>query len=433
MNKAPLFIGLAGYGTVGSGLAEVLHTNKACILRRLGREIRIKRVLERDQDKVKQSPFLDKSVEVSTDPTDLYNDPDIALVVELMGGIDFPSQVIKGALQAGKHVVTANKALLAEAGTELFDLAAQKGLSLGYEASVCGAIPIVQALRESLAGNEVINITGILNGTSNYILSEMSTKGMPFDEALAEAQALGYAEAVPTLDIEGIDAAHKLTLLIRLAYGVDYPFVKLPVSGIKGMDPMDIAFAREFGYRIKLVGQARNVSGRIEAGVFPTLVHHTQLMARVGGVYNAVRVEANAAGPIFMHGRGAGGVPTGSAVLADIMSVAREALPNNTGFVEQVLPPADIFPADEAVSQYYLRVMVPDKPGVLRDLAGCMAEEQVSVAQAIQKEQNPESVPIVFMTHEATAKAMRRSIAKMAERGLLLKEPVLFRVLGAGH
>ena len=238
MNKAPLFIGLAGYGTVGSGLAEVLHTNKACILRRLGREIRIKRVLERDHDKVRQSPFLDKGVGVGTDPTELYNDPDIALVVELMGGIDFPAQVIKGALQAGKHVVTANKALLAEAGTELFALAAQKGLSLGYEASVCGAIPIVQALRESLAGNEVVNITGILNGTSNYILSEMSTKGMPFDVALAEAQALGYAEAIPTLDIEGIDAAHKLTLLIRLAYGVDYPFAKLPVSGVKGMDPM---------------------------------------------------------------------------------------------------------------------------------------------------------------------------------------------------
>ncbi len=433
MDKAPLFIGLAGYGTVGSGLAEVLHTNKACIMRRLGREIRIKRVLERDQDRVRQSPFLDKTVGVGTDPTELYNDPDIALVVELMGGIDFPAQVIKGALQAGKHVVTANKALLAEAGAELFTLAARQGLSLGYEASVCGAIPIVQALRESLAGNEVVNITGILNGTSNFILSEMSTKGMPFDEALAEAQALGYAEAIPTLDIEGIDAAHKLTLLIRLAYGVDYPFAKLPVSGIKGMDPMDIGFAREFGYRIKLVGQARSVDGRIEAGVFPTLVHHTQLMARVGGVYNAVRVEANAAGPIFMHGRGAGGVPTGSAVLADIMSVARGALPNNTGFVEQELPPADIFPADEAVSQFYLRVMVPDKPGVLRDLAGCMAEEQVSIAQAIQKEQNPESVPIVFMTHEGSAKAMRRSIDRMSERGLLLKEPVLFRVLGAGQ
>ncbi len=433
MNQAPLSIGLAGYGTVGSGLAEVLHTNKAGILRRLGREIRIKRVLERDQDKVRQSPFLDKNVGVSTDPADMYNDPDLALVVELMGGIDFPAKVIRGALEAGKHVVTANKALLAEAGTELFALAAQKGLSLGYEASVCGAIPIVQALRESLAGNEAVNVMGILNGTSNFILSEMSTKGMPFDVALKEAQELGYAEAVPTLDIEGIDAAHKLALLIRLAYGVDYPFAQLPVSGIKGMDPMDIAFAREFGYRIKLVGQARSVDGRIEAGVFPTLVHHTQLMARVGGVYNAVRVEGNASGPIFMHGRGAGGVPTGSAVLADIMAVARNCPPNNTGFVEQVLPPADIFPTDEAVSQFYLRVMVPDKPGVLRDLAGCMAEEQVSVAQAIQKEQNPESVPIVFMTHEATARSMHRSIDKMTERGLLLKAPVLFRVLGSGH
>ena len=433
MSKAPLFIGLAGFGTVGSGLAEVLHTNKASLMRRLGREIKIISVLERDTAKVTASPFLDKSVKISTDIQAFCSDPDIQLVVELMGGIETPAKLIKTALNAGKHVVTANKALLAEAGVELFKLAAQKGLCLGYEASVCGAIPIVQALRESLAGNEVNNITGILNGTSNYILSEMSTKGMPFDDALKEAQALGYAEAIPTLDIEGIDAAHKLTLLIRLAYGVDYPFSELPVSGIKGMDPMDIAFAREFGYRIKLVGQARNIKGRIEAGVFPTLVHHTQLMARVGGVYNAVRVEANAAGPIFMHGRGAGGVPTGSAVLADIMSVAREALPNNTGFVEQVLPPADIFPADEALSQFYLRVMVPDNPGVLRDLAGCMAEESVSVAQAIQTEQNPESVPIVFMTHEATAKAMRRSIAKMLERGLLLKEPVLFRVLGAAH
>ena len=429
MNKAPLFIGLAGYGTVGSGLAEVLHTNKACILRRLGREIRIKRVLERDHDKVRQSPFLDKGVGVGTDPTELYNDPDIALVVELMGGIDFPAQVIKGALQAGKHVVTANKALLAEAGTELFALAAQKGLSLGYEASVCGAIPIVQALRESLAGNEVVNITGILNGTSNYILSEMSTKGMPFDVALAEAQALGYAEAIPTLDIEGIDAAHKLTLLIRLAYGVDYPFAKLPVSGVKGMDPMDIAFAREFGYRIKLVGQARNVNGRIEAGVFPTLVHHTQLMARVGGVYNAVRVEGNASGPIFMHGRGAGGVPTGSAVLADIMAVARGSLPNNTGFVEQTLPPADIFPADEAVSQFYLRVMVPDKPGVLRDLAGCMADQGVSMAQVIQRTDEGKGVPLVFMTHETTEEAMSTALQRTLDTGMLRQPAVYFRVL----
>lgn len=430
MEKAPLLIGLAGYGTVGSGLAEVLHTNQDCIVRRLGRQIRIKHVLELNEAKVRQSPFLDKNVTVSRDPAALYADPEISLIVELMGGIDFPAKVIRGALEAGKHVVTANKALLAEAGSELFALAGKKGLSLGYEASVCGAIPIVQALRESLAGNKIETIMGILNGTSNFILSEMSTKGMPFAVALKEAQELGYAEAVPTLDIEGLDAAHKLTLLIRLAYGVDYPFPELPVSGINGMDPMDIAFAREFGYRIKLVGQARNVAGRIEAGVFPTLVHHTQLMARVGGVYNAVRVEGNAAGPIFMHGKGAGGVPTGSAVLADIMSVAREALPNNTGFVEQTLPKADIFPADEAVSQFYLRVMVPDQPGVLRDLAGCMAEEQVSVAQAIQKEQNPESVPIVFMTHEAKAKDMRRSIARMVERRLLLKDPVLYRVLG---
>lgn len=291
-----------------------------------------------------------------------------------------------GALDQGKHIVTANKALLAEEGLALFQKAERKKRILRYEASVAGAIPIVQALKESLTGNRISSLMGILNGTSNYILSEMTSNGLDFDVALKQAQELGYAEADPTLDIDGHDAAHKLILLIRLAYGVNYPYTALSVRGIRGLSAMDIRLAREFGYRVKLIGQVREVrcpgTGperkdcmeeapvRLEAGVFPALVHHTFLLARVGGVYNAARVEANAAGSLFFHGRGAGDLPTAGAVLADLMAVAREERPNNTGFVGRELPKAALVPPEEWRSCYYVRVMVQDAPGVLRDISG---------------------------------------------------------------
>ncbi len=427
-NNKKLVLGIAGFGTVGTGLATILEENRDWIFQRTGREITVKTVLVRDLAK-KRAAALPQGAVLTDDPAQLVNDPDIDVLVELMGGVEAPKRLIMQALEAGKHVVTANKALLAEDGFDLFRTAQAHNVGLYYEASVCGGIPIVQTLRESLAGNTINSLVGILNGTANYILSEMTTNGSEFATALAQAQQLGFAEADPTLDIEGFDAAHKLCLLIRLAFGKDYPFASLPVRGIADVDPMDIEFAREFGYRIKLLGEVRKVGDELEAGVFPMLVHHTLLIARVGGAYNAVRLEGNAVGPVFLHGLGAGDKPTGSAVLADIMAVARRCPPNNTGFVEQVPPPARIMPPEESGACYYFRVMVRDQPGVLRDLAGAMAKHDISIAQAAQKGQDPRGVPIVFMTHEAKASAVAAALTDLKRIGLLLAEPVHYRIL----
>lgn len=419
---------MAGLGTVGSGLVTVLRENHDWIVERTGREIVLKYALVRDASR-QRGATLPEGCTLTTDASLLVNDPSVDVVVELMGGIEAPRDLISKALAAGKHVVTANKALLAEDGFDLFRLAAEKGVSIHYEASVAGGIPVVQTLKESLAGNRIESLVGILNGTANYILSEMTSNALDFDTALKQAQELGFAEADPTLDVEGFDTAHKLVLLTRLAYGVDYPYAEMPIQGIRGIDRMDIEFAREFGFRIKLLGQVRQLDGKLEAGVFPTLVKHTFLIARVGGAYNAIRVEGNAVGPIFLHGQGAGSLPTASAVLGDLLAVARGASPHNTGFRLQVPPRAAILPPDDAVSSYYLRCMVPDNPGVLRGLAGALADQSVSIAQAIQKGQHENGVPLVFMTHTATARAMRTAIAAMHAEGLLLCEPVCYRVL----
>lgn len=440
-----LVLGLAGFGTVGTGLARILEENGTEIRARTGRSIRIKTVLVRDA--AKKRPHMPPGALLTTDMGLLVSDPDIDVVVELMGGVEEPGRLITAALNAGKHVVTANKALLAETGNELFSLAAEKGLHLGYEASVCGGIPIVQTLRESLAGNRIESLVGILNGTSNYILSEMTTEGLPFEVALKQAQELGFAEADPTLDIEGFDAAHKLALLIRIAWGVEYPFEKLPVQGISSVRPEDILFAREFGYRIKLVGHARLTGGSladgagIEAGVCPTLVHSTFLLARVGGAYNAVRVEGNAIGSVFLHGKGAGDLPTGSAVAADILAIARGGAANNTGFAKPALPvPARVIPAREASSHYYIRLKVTDQPGVLRDIAAIMAENGISIAQVIQKDgpgshppregrQNGACVPFIVMTHEAPAAGVEKALATLGASPLVHEPPVHYRVM----
>lgn len=424
-NQEQLVIGLAGLGTVGGGLVEMLRKNEADILTRTGRRIRVKTVAVRNLAKVRALP---EGATLTDDPLSLARDPEIDVVVELMGGKGAARTLIQEALRNGKHVVTANKALLAELGEELFALAAEKNRFLGYEASVAGAVPIVQTLRESLAGNHITSVMGILNGTGNYILSEMTSHGMDFATALSQAQEQGLAEADPTLDIDGIDAAHKLILLIRLAWGRHYPFSALAVQGIRGLRRMDIEFAREFGYRIKLIGQAKEVEGRIEAGIYPALIHHTMLIARVGGAYNAVRVEGNALGSLFLHGLGAGSRPTASAVLGDLLSIARGAEINNTGYIQSVLPPARMLPAEEAFSPWYVRLMVKDNSGVLRDIAGAMAEENVSMAQVIQKAECPDGVPIVFMTHATTGRAIHAAVRKLEEAGLLLEQATCYRV-----
>lgn len=423
----PLMLGLGGFGTVGGGLGRLLEENREEIRMRTGRDIRIKSVLVRDPAKKRAVPYPE-GAEVCTDMSALLNDPEIDVIVEMMGGIAAPKKLILAALEAGKHVVTANKALLAEDGEEIFRLAAQKGLHVGYEASVCGAIPIVKTMKDSLAGNRILTVSGILNGTSNYILSAMTSDGASFKEALKKAQELGFAEADPTLDIEGFDAAHKLTLLIRLAWGVDYPFKKLPVTGISQVAPEDIQFAREFGYNIKLLGQARMENGKIEAGVFPTLVPKSYLLAKVGHSYNAARVEGNAAGSIFLHGLGAGDLPTGSAVASDIMEIARGARPNNLGYVLESLPEAAIMPPNEAEASYYFRLMVMDRPGALRDIAGALADHGISIAQALQKGQK-DVVPLMFMTHNTTVNKVQAALAQIKGTGMLTAEPVTYRIM----
>lgn len=422
-----LILGLAGYGVVGTGFARDLDEGRELIKRRTGCDIVIKTIAVKSLEEQFSYPVPNGATLV-TDVNAICDDPEIDVAVELMGGTGIAGTFILKALQNGKHVVTANKALLAENGLELFRMAGESRLHLGYEASVCGAIPIVQAMRESLAANNILTLSGILNGTCNYILSAMTAKGQSFADALKDAQRLGFAEADPTLDIEGFDAAHKLVLLIRLAWGVEYPFKELPVTGITRVSPEDIAFARELGYRIKLIGQAGMTDGKLEAGVFPALIHEDLMLAKVDGSFNAVWVKGNAAGTVFLHGRGAGDKPTGSSVLADVMAIARGARPNNTGFISQVPEKAVLLDSAKVENTHYFRLMVPDRPGVLRDAAGILADNGMSIAQAIQKGEE-DVVPLVFMTHAASSEAVAKVLQTMRGKDLLRADPVCYRVL----
>ena len=429
-----LRLGLAGFGTVGSGLVKILSENREIILARTGRDIRIKTILVRDLSK-KRAVATAPEVQFTVNADDLVNDPGIDVVVELMGGTGTAYSLIKGALEAGKHVVTANKHLLALHGPELMALAASRGLGLFFEASVAGGIPIVQTLRESLGANRIERLVGILNGTANYILSEMTTSHLDFAQALKQAQDLGYAEADPTYDIEGLDTAHKLVVLIRLAYGRDFPLKDVPVRGITQVTGLDIEFARELGYRIKLLAQAREVDGKIEASVQPTLVKYTFLLARVGGNFNAVRVEGNAVGPIMLHGQGAGDTPTGSAVMADIMALCRGlAVPgwrfDNTGFGNRPLAEAEILPAEDAASMHYFRFSVADHPGVMAAIATAMSVHGISIAQAMQKgDMSGTDVPIVFLTHNARAAAVAEVIREIDAMSFTVRPTVHFPIL----
>ncbi|WFS61017.1 homoserine dehydrogenase [Pseudodesulfovibrio thermohalotolerans] len=427
-------LGLGGFGTVGSGLAKILDMNAERIEKRLGKRVEIAKVLVRDLNK-KRAFDPGSAVVFTDDPDELVNDPSVNIVVELMGGLDTARDLMLKAFSAGKHVVTANKHLLAEHGLELFQAASDNAVGLMFEASCAGGIPIVQTLKESLAGDEITKMLGIMNGTANYILSEMTTKGMDFEAALADAQDLGYAEADPSFDIEGFDTAHKLCVLIRMAYGLDYPLAELPVQGITSVTPMDIDFAREFGYRIKLLAHVMDVNGRLEAGVHPALVPYTYLLARVGGNYNAVRLEGNAVGPIMLHGQGAGDLPTGSAVLADIMNLVRKISdgctgPDNTGFHNQPIPKAKILPPEDSESKYYFRFTVADRTGVMAAITRSMADHNVSIAQAVQKgEGGAEGIPLVIITHETSARDADAVLAEIDAMDFSVEPCVKFRIL----
>ncbi len=430
MKDSVIHLGLAGLGTVGSGLVKIIQENNDWIVRRLGKTLKVKTIMVRDLDKprnVVPSP----GTTFTTSIDDLIGDPEIDIIVELAGGIDFPRTLITRALNSGKSVVTANKALLAQHGPELFELAASKNLGLYYEASVAGGIPIIQTLKESLAGNRIKALTGILNGTANFIMSEMSEKGEDFATVLAKAQAKGYAEADPTLDIEGIDAAHKLVILIRLAYGLDFPMSKLTVEGISKVEQFDIVLAKEFGYRLKLLAQVREKSGLLHAGVYPALLHQDHILAKVDGPFNSILLEGNAVGPVMLYGQGAGDLPTGSAVLADILALARtDCVPNNTGFLEARLPQAQILAPELTVFRHYFRFTVVDRPGVMASIAGVMGEYNISIAQVVQRQYAPDAgVPIVFISHSAQMQNVTAALETIKKFSFVLDPPVHYRII----
>ncbi len=422
-------IALAGFGTVGTGLVKILENNREWIKRRIGKEIHLKTILVRDIYK-KREYLPPWDVKFTDKVEDVVSDPEVDIVVELIGGTDVAYEVIKRAILAKKHVVTANKALLAEKGHELFELARYQGVALSFEASVGGGIPIIETLRENLSANKIKSLTGILNGTANFILTEMSQRGLSFKEALSIAQERGYAEADPTLDIEGMDAAHKLIILIMLAYGEDFPLERLTIEGISRVDPYDIKMAEEFGYRIKLIAQVKDRSGYLQAGVFPALLPTEHILAKVDGAFNAILLEGNAVGPIMLYGQGAGQLPTGSAVVSDIMSIVRNHSFFNTGFFEDKIEEARILKEEMTSCPHYFRFTVEDRPGVLAILAGIMGERNISIAQVVQKQKKQgKYVPVVFLTHKAQLKNVRDAIEEIDRLSFVRPPTQHYRIL----
>ena len=408
-----------GLGTVGGGTFNVLRRNADEISRRAGRAIRVVRAAARDYDPAGLEGI--DSVPVTDDAFEVVNDPQVDIVVELIGGYSPARELVLQALENGKHVVTANKALIALHGNEIFAKAREKGLTVAFEAAVAGGIPIIKALREGLAANHIEWIAGIINGTGNFILTEMRDKGRAFADVLAEAQALGYAEADPTFDVEGIDAAHKLTILASLAFGIPLQFDACYTEGISKIEPQDVAWAEELGYRIKHLGITRKTDAGIELRVHPTLIPERRLIANVDGVMNAVLVQGDAVGPTLYYGAGAGALPTASAVVADIIDVTRTLTtdPENRvphlAFQPDELSELPILSMDEVRTAYYLRLQVADRPGVLAKLTGILGDAGISIEAIKQQEPAPGEthVPLVMLTHQVREGDMNQAIAAM--------------------
>ena len=415
----PIHVGLLGIGTVGSGTWDVLQRNASEIERRAGRGIRITQVA--DKDTKKALAIVKKQARVVADGFSLVKDKSIDIVVELVGGYGVARDLVLEAIRNGKHVVTANKALLATHGNEIFKAAQKKGVMVAFEASVAGGIPIIKALREGLAANRIEWIAGIINGTSNFILSEMRAKGQPFATVLKEAQKKGYAETDPTFDIEGVDAAHKLTILSALAFGIPMQFPRAYTEGISKLTQEDIRYAEELGYRIKLLGITKKTSKGIELRVHPTLIPTRRLIANVEGVMNAVLVKGDAVGTTMYYGAGAGSQPTASAVVADLVDVTRlitadpEHRVPHLAFQPDRLAKDPILPIGDVETSYYLRMRVQDRPGVLADVTRILADSKISIDAMVQKE--PEAgqsrVDIVMLTHLAIEKNVNAAMAKI--------------------
>ncbi len=425
-------LGLLGFGTVGAGVVRGLQQNGELIASRLGVKLVLRRIADLDLES-DRGVAVDEGI-LSTDARAVIDDPEVDVVIELVGGTGVAKEFVLRALEQGKPVVTANKALLADFGTEIFDLARERKTDIYFGASVGGGIPIIRALREGLSANRIRTIHGILNGTCNYILTEMERAGVPFDECLADAQAKGYAEAEPSLDIDGFDTAHKAVILASLAYGGTVPMDAVHVEGIRGLSDLDIGYARDLGYRVKLLAVIGERDGAVEIRVHPSLVPLDSMLGSVSGVFNAVLVNGDMTGDTLYYGRGAGADPTASTVLGDVVDVVRNLESGSAHRIAAIPESGDeirIRPMSEIRTRYYLRFCLKDEPDVLSQISHALGKHQISVAAAMQKDEPDDNhVPVVFMTHEAVEEEVDAALKEIAALDCVSGEPVRLRIEG---
>ena len=425
-------VGIVGFGTVGTGTARILLDKAGLLKDRTGIDIRLKRIADLDirRDRGLRLP----KGTLTADSDALIGDPEVRIVVELIGGTTFAKELILKAIAAGKHVVTANKALLATHGAEIFRAASKANVEIGFEAAVAGGIPIIKVIREGLVANRINAVYGIINGTTNYILTKMTEEKAEFSDVLREAQKLGYAEADPTYDIEGIDSAHKLAILASLSYGSQFSLRDVHCEGISWISPMDIEFARELGYKVKLLAIAKEAEGKVELRVHPTMVPEEYLISKVDGVYNAVYVEGDAVGSTLYYGRGAGDMPTGSAVVSDIVDIARDIMNNSPGrvpIITHTVKPKRLRKMDDVVSMYYFRFSALDRPGVLSKISGILGKYHISIVSVIQKgRREGKAVPLVVLTHKAREKDVVTAVREINRLSVVVGKTVFLRVEG---
>ncbi|HXG31494.1 MAG TPA: homoserine dehydrogenase [Thermodesulfobacteriota bacterium] len=425
-------LGLIGAGTVGCGVIKVINENRDIIEKRSGVRLQIKRIADIDPER-KRPVEIPRSL-LTTDAWEVIEDESIPIVIELVGGTTVARDFILGAIRKGKHVVTANKALLAHYGKEIFLAASENEVDVGFEASVGGGIPIIRATKEGYVANRILSIHGIINGTCNYILSKMTEEGREFGDVLRRAQEKGYAEADPSFDIEGIDTAHKLSILIMLSFGVFPDFKRIYVEGIQNITPLDISFADEFGYRIKLLAIAKAREGGIEARVHPTLVEKGTPLADVSGAFNAIYVVGDAVGPTMLYGMGAGMMPTASAVVSDVVQIAKnitlDNLHSSIPRLYQEESSSSLIPMSDVVTKYYLRFQVEDRPGVLGQIAGSLGRNNISIESVIQKGRQIEGgdVPVVIMTHEARERDLLSALREIDDFPVVKAKSTLIRI-----
>jgi homoserine dehydrogenase len=429
MKTEAIKVGVLGLGTVGSGVIKILSENKENIKRKVQNEIEVVKILDKDLTRERD---VELPLELMTDnPEEVLENPEIDIIVEVIGGVDPAKDFIIKALESGKNVVTANKELMAKAGSELLDLAGEHGVDLYFEASVAGGIPIIRSLKESLTSNKIEKIMGIVNGTTNYILTKMIQEGAAFADVLAEAQEKGYAEADPTADVEGYDAAYKLAILSSIAFGSRIDINDIYLEGISEVSQKDITYAKELGYVIKLLAIGKDVDGKIETRVHPTMIPDDHPLASVNDVFNAIFVEGDAVGELMYYGRGAGSLPTGSAIVADVIDIARNIKQDSTARIScSCYEEKEIEPIAEICSKYYLRLGVEDEPGVLAAVASLLGNNGVSIESVIQQGQFQEVVPLVLVTHQVTEGDIQRALKKIEELEEVQEISSLIRVEG---